>query len=114
QVDRYRVRAGTLTIGKAGGEPGTTPGNCGAIRGSLPGFTGDCHTHGTRGCGSGVALISGAAETGNVGGGAGRDISSAASGEYRRECSLHSGASTSVLSGALPERGGLSGGGRRV
>ena len=38
---------------------------------------------------------------GNAFGGAGRNLSRAAGGEYRRECSLHSGASASVLPRAL-------------
>ena len=42
QADGYRVRTGTFTAGKAGGEPGPAAGNCGALHGGIPGLAGRC------------------------------------------------------------------------
>ncbi len=48
QVDRYCLRAGTLATGKAGCEPRTAPGNCGAVRVGLPGFVRNLGSRGAR------------------------------------------------------------------
>ena len=72
--------------------------------GGVPGFAGGYRPSGARGRESGVAFVSDPAEAGNADGGARGDFSRAAGGKYRRECSLHSGASASVLSRALPVR----------
>ena len=107
-------RFGTVTVGKTGSEPGTPAGNCGSVRRGIPGFAGYRHSYGARRRGSGVAPVPGPAAAGITCGGARRDISSGACGEYRRECSLYPGPSASVLPRALRYRGRLSSCGGRV
>jgi perosamine synthetase len=92
---------GLSQIGKAGAEPGATAGNCGAVHGGIPGFGRVVVPTVREGVESGVAFVSDPAEAGNAYGGARRNLSRAAGGKYRRECSLHSGASASLLSRAL-------------
>ena len=72
-----------------------------AIRGGIPRFAWIVTARSARGRESGVASVSDPAEPGNAHRGSRRNFSRAAGGEYRRECSLHSRASTSLLPRAL-------------